>query len=83
MYYNTNIQVNLMGGLSLPIWFTKGVKQGCILSPLLFALYISGLGKVLQETNLGVQLGTEIITALFFSEDLFLVSSTPKVGMNI
>ena len=82
MYYNDNIQFNLMGGLSPPIWFTKGVKQGCSLSPLLFALYISGLGKVLQDTNLGVQLGTEIITAMFLAEDLVLVSSTPKVGMN-
>ena len=68
MYYNDNIQVNLMSGLSPPIWFTKGVKQGCCLSPLLFSLYISGLGKVLQDTNLGVQLGTEIITALFFAD---------------
>ena len=51
MYYNGNIQVNLMGGLSPRIWFTKGVKQGCSLSTLLFALYISGLGKVLQDTR--------------------------------
>ena len=72
----------MMGGLSPQIWFSQGVKQGCSLSPLLFALYISGLGNVLQNNNRGVQLGTEIITALFFAENLVLVSSTPMVGMN-
>ena len=75
MYYNDNIQLNLMGGLPPLIWFTKGVKQGCSLSPLLFELYISGLGNVLQDTDLGVQLGTEIITTLFFEDDLTCVSS--------
>ena len=82
MYLNDRIQVNLMTGLSPPLWFMKGVKQGCSLSPLLFALYISGLGRVLQDTNLGVKLGTEVITALFFADNLVLVSSTPKIGMN-
>ena len=43
MYYNDNIRLLLPGWLSDPLWFTKGVKQGCLLSPMLFALYVSGL----------------------------------------
>ena len=38
MYYNDNVRVTLCGGLSNPLWFTRGVKQGCVLSPLLFSL---------------------------------------------
>ena len=40
MYYNDCVQVKVKGGLSTPLWFTKGVEQGCVLSPMLLALYI-------------------------------------------
>ena len=36
MYYNDSVKVRVKGGLTVPLWFTKGVKQGCGLSPLLF-----------------------------------------------
>ena len=35
LYYNDCVQVRIRGGLTAPLWFTKGVKQGCVLSPLL------------------------------------------------
>jgi len=49
MYYNDSVQIRIGKTLSSPLWFTRGVKQGCALSPLLFALYISGLGARLKE----------------------------------
>ena len=53
------------GGLSSSLWFTRGVKQGCALSPLLFSLYISGLGKVLYFKKEGVVFNDILVTALF------------------
>ena len=53
MYYNDCVHVRLGNGLSTLLWFTRGVKQGCVLSPLLFALYVSGLGKVLSHFIFG------------------------------
>ena len=47
MYFNYCVYFRIKGGLSAPLWFTKGVKKGCVLSPLLFALYISILGRIL------------------------------------
>jgi len=82
MYYNDSIRVSLTQGLSAPLYFTQGVKQGCSLSPLLFALYISSLGSALHNTKLGVKIGDEMVTALFFADDLVLISGTPKTGMN-
>ena len=82
MYYNDSIRVSLTHGLSAPLYFTQGVKQGCSLSPLLFALYISSLGTALHNTKLGVKIGDELVTALFFADDLVLISGTPKIGMN-
>ena len=49
------------------------VKQGCSLSPMLFALYISGLGEALHLSKLGNK--ASIISALFFADDLVLISS--------
>ena len=76
MYYNDSVQIQLGDKLSSQVWFTRGVKQGCCLSPFLFALYISGLGEVLQDTKLGIELGAEILTGLFFADDLVLISRT-------
>ena len=81
LYYNDSVQVKIQGGLTEPLWFTQGVKQGCCLSPLLFALYVAGLGAELHATELGVKMGEVVVTALFFADDLILISRTPKRGM--
>ena len=82
MYFNDSVRVRLGGGLSSPLWFTRGVKQGCVLSPMLFSLYISGLGKVLHSTKEGVSFNGVFITALFFADDLVLISRTKRRGMD-
>ena len=82
MYNNDCVKISVLGGLSEPLYFTKGVKQGCSLSPLLFSLYIASLGTKLHDSKLGIKMGTEVITALFFADDLVLISGTPKTGMN-
>ena len=76
MYFNDCVCVRIKGGLSAPLWFTKGVKQGCVLSPLLFAQYISGLGRILHYLREGVQFEDCFISALFFADDLILISRT-------
>ena len=55
MYFNDSVQINLAHGLLEPLYFTQGVKQGCSLSPLLFALYIASLGQALDSFKLGVK----------------------------
>ena len=82
MYYNDSVQVRIGSGLSSPLWFTRGVKQGCVLSPLLFALYLSGLGKVLHAMKEGINFEGVIISALMFADDLVLISRTRIRGMN-
>ena len=82
MYFNDNVQLTLTTRLSAPLWFTKGVKQGCSLSPMLFALYVAGLGNALHNSKLGYQLGGVVLTALFFADDLVLIAGSPKWAMD-
>ena len=82
MYYNDNVQLTLPTCLSAPIWFTKGVKQGCSLSLMLFALYVSGLGDALHNSKLGFQMGEVVLMAIFFADDLVLIAWSPKHAMD-
>ena len=81
MYYNDSVRVRIKGGLTAPLWFTKGVKQGCVLSPLLFSLYMAGLGERLHAMKEGVNFNGQVISALFFADDLVLISRTRVRGM--
>ena len=44
---------------------------GCSLSPLLFALYVAGMGRDLSKATQGVLLHTIRVSALFFAVRCF------------
>ena len=58
------------------IFYTeKGLKQGCPLSPLLFALYISDLETTLRNFQSGgIVVGREKIFSLAYADDLVILS---------
>jgi len=51
-----------------------GVRQGCLLSPILFALFIDDLPAALEG---GVFLGHTKVKALLYADDLVLVADSP------
>ena len=61
---------------SLTDWFpiNTGVRQGCVLSPLLYALFINGLIKEINELNKGIEIeeGGKTVSSLLYADDIVL-----------
>jgi len=53
---------------------TNGVKQGGVLSPILFIVYIDELLTLLRKSNLGCHVGSNYIGALGYADDITLIS---------
>uniref|UniRef100_A0A146MDJ5 RNA-directed DNA polymerase from mobile element jockey n=1 Tax=Lygus hesperus TaxID=30085 RepID=A0A146MDJ5_LYGHE len=60
-------------GLSRYFDVEQGVKQGCLLSPLLFALFINDLTDALV---CGVAVGSQVIPALLYADDVVVVAES-------
>ncbi len=76
MYTNQILQVRWEDDMSSQFGVVNCVKQGGVLSPLLFAVYIDGLLIRLEETGMGCYMGIRFIGALAFTDDLNLLAST-------
>jgi hypothetical protein len=59
IYEETQIVVKTSQGVAESFTTGKGVRQGCVMSPLLFNLYMEELEEVLRNRGIGgVVLGT-------------------------
>ena len=64
-----------MGQLDFTRFFVaNGVKQGGIISPILFNIYMDDLSMHLNSSGLGGYLGTAFINHLCYADDLCLIS---------
>jgi hypothetical protein len=78
LYKDTSVKIIINGCETDTVYMRRGIKQGCVLSPLLFILYVSGLAQMLETHSAGMTLMDIIITALFYVDDLILIAKTEE-----
>ncbi|MCG8033469.1 MAG: reverse transcriptase family protein, partial [Candidatus Thiodiazotropha taylori] len=57
-------------------WFSvkTGLKQGCLLSPILFNIFINNLVDAIKSLNVGIDIDGEMVGILLYADDLVLVA---------
>ena len=64
--------------LSDPIPMENGVKQGGVLSPILFCIYFDELLKRIERTGIGCHIGHHFYGGLGYADDVVLLSPTVR-----
>lgn len=76
MYREVLFSVKLQNGLTESFTSKIGVKQGCILSPTLFSIYLNDLVDIFDNTCDPVALNDKLVSCLMYADDLVLVSKS-------
>ena len=74
MYAKVKSCVRFDDGLTKLFAYKRGLRQGCILSPLLFALFLNDLNNFLLDGAEGITLWDTRLCAMLYADDLILVA---------
>jgi len=75
-YTNSTGIVNWNGALSPSYHLSAGVRQGEVISPVIFANYVDGMISAIQFKGLGCHIGLKCMGIFMYADDLILVSGS-------
>lgn len=78
MYVGHVTRVEWNGIFSQSFSVSNGVKQGGIVSPVLFCVYIDGLLQSLDNLGVGCFIGDIFVGILAYADDIVLIAPTPN-----
>ena len=82
LYCSSACSIRFRGNKTRPLSYSRGVRQGCILSPLLCNLYINNLPYLFENTmsdSFFLPNGTKI-NSLLYADDLIILSRS-NIGL--
>ena len=75
-YSNLSSCVKWNSALSRTFLVRSGVRQGGVLSPYLFAVYIDDLIQILRDLKIGCHIGGSFFAAIVYADDFCLLAPT-------
>jgi len=76
MYVNQRLCISFSGSKSRWFSVTNGVKQGGVLSPVLFSVYVDNLLNTLESEGYGCNVGGKYCGIVAYADDIILLSPT-------
>ena len=80
LYDGDFVTAEVNGVTTSPVYLRRGVRQGCSLSPMLFALYIAEMGQDLTGSGVGITLHRICVSAIFFADGECVCNGTCTSG---
>ena len=82
--YNV-VQGEVLVGDEQTEWFnlSTGVRQGCVMSPILFSLFINGLAKEINDKTKGIKVGERRVRLLLYADDIVLLAESAEDLQNM
>ena len=76
LYSDVKCAINVNGHITEFLDVDLGVKQGCRLSPTLFAMYVNDLAENINALGCGVDIDGEQLSLLLYADDVILIAPT-------
>ena len=77
-YINQNIMIRWGNSISDPFKVSNGIKQGGLLSPFLFNLYVESLSLKLNACGMGCIIGNILVNHLCYADDMVLLAPSKR-----
>ena len=79
LYLEDTASVKIGNTYSPPFKTNRGVRQGCVLSPLLFIIFLSDLQEILDQSKDNVKLDKDMeISCLMWADDILILSESEE-----